>query len=873
MKASEFFKSACNLNKLDLLFSKEEIKKLEKICHFANFKKNETIIFQNALADKLYFLINGKATFTVLNQNREQEIAVIRSPYVPLGISGLNAPGRYASNIIIEKNSFILSLELKDMNNLFELDATLGAKFYTLLLSRSTELLRASRGLDKNIQYSKVKEEKGIKYLANKEELTSIKDSAFFSSMTIKDLNEFLKFFVIRQFSRDEKVAIENNDSKGLFILLSGRVEASFSTIHKKKLVKKSRTIVRSGIALSYTNGQSKLKYPYTIKATRDTKMLVLSNLSFRRLFKNNSKLALLILKRQIWQIEKFRQSATGLTHYIEGDEKNLLSNLLKHNGSKIPVDSKLYQAEQSINNRFLREFAINCIYEAGFKGNDTERSIAGLAMDAFDGLERETRFFKQLNIIYNRVVKAKTNQDPNYLLRLSNADFTRAFDQVPYIVKGYENLPKERRTIFIYNHLAAVESNMLANGHSFSIDSHFVSAKILFPKYGDGGQRIVRASRKTEYWRSEYYSRLSNIVVHTPESDKLEETPSEKKQRKKSFFVDAQKAFDEGRPLAIAPEGTSETPDNKTEKSPGPFKAGAFLLANQLQPNPLIVPIALANFDSPISKTVYSAVIKKGFFIGDHVDVNDEKALMQFLSEYRRTFRKYVEEAIDLSKEIDNITPENKKEYITNIGFLSPVEKEFEADVRELEIKSVRNTNDQKNIVLYGSSTFRLWKDPQGDLSANNLSNLGFGGSTLQACRFFFDRLVLPKNPNMIFLYAGDNDIGNGKSSTEVIEEFNLFVDQVHEKLPQTKCYFISIKPSPFRSGFQKNIIKTNKGINDIILKNKQWKYIDLFSLMVDKKNKPSDIFYDSDPLHMNSIGYSLLAKLIRDEITFYSY
>ena len=98
----------------------------------------------------------------------------------------------------------------------------------------------------------------------------------------------------------------------------------SFSTIHKKKLVKKSRTIVRSGIALSYTNGQSKLKYPYTLKATRDTKMLVLSNLSFRRLFKNNSKLALLILKRQIWQIEKFRQSATGLTHYIEGDEKNL---------------------------------------------------------------------------------------------------------------------------------------------------------------------------------------------------------------------------------------------------------------------------------------------------------------------------------------------------------------------------------------------------------------------------------------------------------------------------------------------------------------------------------------------------------------------
>ena len=53
------------------------------------------------------------------------------------------------------------------------------------------------------------------------------------------------------------------------------------------------------------------------------------------------------------------------------------------------------------------------------------------------------------------------------------------------------ENLPDEPQTYF-YNHLASIEENGLANGHQFSIDSHFISAKILFPKYGDGGQRIV---------------------------------------------------------------------------------------------------------------------------------------------------------------------------------------------------------------------------------------------------------------------------------------------------------------------------------------------------------------------------------------------
>ena len=91
-----------------------------------------------------------------------------------------------------------------------------------------------------------------------------------------------------------------------------------------------------------------------------------------------------------------------------------------------------------------------------------------------------------------------------------------------------------------------------------FSIDSHFV-AKILYPKYGDGGQRIVRASRNTEFWRNGYYSRLDNIVVHTPDGQTRGDQV-EKETRKESLFIEAQKAFDEGRPLVIAPEGTSET-------------------------------------------------------------------------------------------------------------------------------------------------------------------------------------------------------------------------------------------------------------------------------------------------------------------------
>ena len=59
-----------------------------------------------------------------------------------------------------------------------------------------------------------------------------------------------------------------------------------------------------------------------------------------------------------------------------------------------------------------------------------------------------------KLNSVYKRVVSAKSGTNPSKLLKLSNDDFSRAFDQVPYVIKGIENLPENPQNIFIYNHL-----------------------------------------------------------------------------------------------------------------------------------------------------------------------------------------------------------------------------------------------------------------------------------------------------------------------------------------------------------------------------------------------------------------------------------
>ena len=61
----------------------------------------------------------------------------------------------------------------------------------------------------------------------------------------------------------------------------------------------------------------------------------------------------------------------------------------------------------------------------------------------------------------------------------------------------------------------------------------------------------------------------------------------------------------------------------------------------------------------------------------------------------------------------------------------------------------------------------------------------------------------------------------------------------------------------------------ESNNKIKNTINNLSQWKYIDLCSPMLEAGYEK---FYGEDPLHMNVLGYSLLSKLIRDELSIFN-
>jgi lysophospholipase L1-like esterase len=187
-----------------------------------------------------------------------------------------------------------------------------------------------------------------------------------------------------------------------------------------------------------------------------------------------------------------------------------------------------------------------------------------------------------------------------------------------------------------------------------------------------------------------------------------------------------------------------------------------------------------------------------------------------------------------------------------------------YENEVQRLEKERAALTDDPK-LLFYGSSSIRLWDHLQEDFAGYQPINLGFGGSTLAACVWFFDRLVAPFHPTSIIVYAGDNDLGDGRHPEEVFIFFKQLVSQVRYHFGDIPLAFISIKPSITRWNIVDSIRYANKIIEEEIKREaNHLYYINIYNRMTDVSGYPKREFLEPDGLHINAKGYALWKEII---------
>lgn len=190
-----------------------------------------------------------------------------------------------------------------------------------------------------------------------------------------------------------------------------------------------------------------------------------------------------------------------------------------------------------------------------------------------------------------------------------------------------------------------------------------------------------------------------------------------------------------------------------------------------------------------------------------------------------------------------------------------------FAAEIRKFAQADSAVAPTAGQIVLYGSSTLRLWKTAETDVAFGDMKviNRGFGGSqTVDALRYF-EQVVVPHQPKYLFFYEGDNDLNAGKSVDSVYQDIVLFVKKWQKQLPKTRFVFFTIKPSPARLALFDKQKTLNQRVWQLAKRTKNMYYLDTATPMLDATGKPNPALFIEDNLHMNAEGYALWTKKVQ--------
>jgi len=171
--------------------------------------------------------------------------------------------------------------------------------------------------------------------------------------------------------------------------------------------------------------------------------------------------------------------------------------------------------------------------------------------------------------------------------------------------------------------------------------------------------------------------------------------------------------------------------------------------------------------------------------------------------------------------------------------------------------------------VLFVGSSSIRLWNDLEKQFEDPvAIVKRGFGGSRLQDTTDHLQRLVLPYKPRVVVVYAGDNDLAEGRTPQQVLQSFADFVAGVHAALPSTRIAFVSIKPSPLRLRLMQLAAETNGLIAAFCSSDARLDYINVYSPMLGPDGRPREELFQPDRLHLNAQGYALWKSVIAEHL-----
>ncbi|MCK6514460.1 GDSL-type esterase/lipase family protein [Myxococcota bacterium] len=160
--------------------------------------------------------------------------------------------------------------------------------------------------------------------------------------------------------------------------------------------------------------------------------------------------------------------------------------------------------------------------------------------------------------------------------------------------------------------------------------------------------------------------------------------------------------------------------------------------------------------------------------------------------------------------------------------------------------------------LVLVGSSTIRRWRTAQRALGPYAPLQRGVGGARSADVARHLPELAIRHAPSAVLMFAGTNDLADGRSVQSVVDNVRCVVQQLHEAQPGAKLFFAGITPTPSRWSIWADQDAVNQAIQSLAAQHPSIVYIDTVSALL-ATGSPPDEAYFVDGLHLNAAGYAL--------------
>lgn len=189
-----------------------------------------------------------------------------------------------------------------------------------------------------------------------------------------------------------------------------------------------------------------------------------------------------------------------------------------------------------------------------------------------------------------------------------------------------------------------------------------------------------------------------------------------------------------------------------------------------------------------------------------------------------------------------------------------------FENAIQAFEAQDEVSMPAEGAILLTGSSSIARWnKQSVAALAPLSVIPRGFGGSVMGDVLHYLDRVALTYKPRAILIYEGDNDTAFNLPEDKIVGQFEQIVARVHEALPETRIYALSVKPSVARLNVWPAAQKVSARLKNIAQSDPLVYYIDVATpFMKADGTVMTDIFVE-DGLHLNDKGNEIWGRAIK--------